>query len=226
MQPLAHRKFPPGSLLGRGLLNANLNARRRASKEVTAEDLLAGCLQSLSHLGIVLLSDLAIDLSTFGVPSSPLPDSTNVKAEYSQDALEVLHRATDLASAEDPTEPGVEHLLACFSETDGGLMGQIKQVLAIDGMHWRIALARHYTARLALEPAAVPVRMERTQLGRETPEYLSPEEAAILLGVHVQTLRAYIRSGKLPALRVAGERVLRIRSADLGALLEPLQPEP
>ncbi|MDE3197619.1 MAG: helix-turn-helix domain-containing protein [Acidobacteriota bacterium] len=40
--------------------------------------------------------------------------------------------------------------------------------------------------------------------------------------LHVQTLRAYIRSGKLPASRIAGERALRIRRADLGKVLEPL----
>ena len=39
----------------------------------------------------------------------------------------------------------------------------------------------------------------------------------------MQTLRAYVRSGKLPALRLAGERSIRIRRADLEKVLEPVQ---
>jgi excisionase family DNA binding protein len=35
-------------------------------------------------------------------------------------------------------------------------------------------------------------------------EYLTPEQAADVLGVHVQTVRGYVRSGKLPASRLAG----------------------
>jgi excisionase family DNA binding protein len=53
-------------------------------------------------------------------------------------------------------------------------------------------------------------------------DYLSPEQAAEALGLHAQTVRAYIRSGKLPAMRVAGERAIRIRREDLEKVLEPL----
>jgi excisionase family DNA binding protein len=56
-------------------------------------------------------------------------------------------------------------------------------------------------------------------------EYLTPEEAAEAIGIHVQTLRGYVRSGKLPALRLAGERAIRIRRKDLEAVLEPLVPQ-
>lgn len=52
----------------------------------------------------------------------------------------------------------------------------------------------------------------------------SPEEAADYLGVHVKTVRGWIRSGRLPASRLAGQRVLRIRSADLERVLEPVDP--
>ena len=52
---------------------------------------------------------------------------------------------------------------------------------------------------------------------------MTPEEAAQALSVYVQTLRAYVRSGKLPALRLAGERSIRIRRADLENVLEPVQ---
>lgn len=55
------------------------------------------------------------------------------------------------------------------------------------------------------------------------PEKLySPEEAAEYLGIHVQTVRAWIRSGRLRASRLAGQRALRITASDLATVLEPV----
>ena len=56
-------------------------------------------------------------------------------------------------------------------------------------------------------------------------QFFSPDGAAEFLGVHTQTVRGYIRTGKLSALRLAGERALRIQRSDLLALLEPYNPE-
>ncbi|MBE0608762.1 MAG: helix-turn-helix domain-containing protein [Dehalococcoidia bacterium] len=57
------------------------------------------------------------------------------------------------------------------------------------------------------------------------PERLySPEEAADYLGIHVQTVRGWIRSGRLRASRLAGQRALRIRASDLQSVLEPVDP--
>ena len=53
----------------------------------------------------------------------------------------------------------------------------------------------------------------------------SPEAAADYLGVHVQTVRVWIRDGKLPASRLLGQRALRIRESDLARALEPVDPE-
>lgn len=52
----------------------------------------------------------------------------------------------------------------------------------------------------------------------------SPEEAADYLGVHVQTVRGWIRGGRLRASRLAGQRALRIRASDLHSVLEPVEP--
>jgi excisionase family DNA binding protein len=59
---------------------------------------------------------------------------------------------------------------------------------------------------------------------RATERLYSPEEAAEYLGVHVQTVRGWIRSGRLKASRLAGQRALRIRASDLQSVLEPLDP--
>ncbi|HMO53669.1 MAG TPA: helix-turn-helix domain-containing protein [Tepidiformaceae bacterium] len=65
-----------------------------------------------------------------------------------------------------------------------------------------------------------------SDLARPAAERLySTEEAAEYLGVHVQTVRAWIRSGKLPASRLAGQKSIRIRESDLQAVLEPIDPK-
>ena len=63
------------------------------------------------------------------------------------------------------------------------------------------------------------------KIDNEEKKYFSPDEAADFLGLHVQTIRGYIRTGKLPALRLAGERALRIKREELLNLLEPFEPE-
>jgi excisionase family DNA binding protein len=51
---------------------------------------------------------------------------------------------------------------------------------------------------------------------------MTPEEVADYLRVHVQTVRGWIRSGTLPARRVAGLRALRVRFCDAEKLLQPV----
>lgn len=77
---------------------------------------------------------------------------------------------------------------------------------------------------LAVSAEAVE-RFARAPLQRPAAEaFLTPEDVAVRLGVNVQTVRAWIRSGKLPASRLAGRRVLRIRESDMEAVLEPVDP--
>lgn len=42
--------------------------------------------------------------------------------------------------------------------------------------------------------------------------------------MHVQTVRAWIRAGKIPAARLAGQKSIRIRESDLKQVLEPIDP--
>ena len=59
---------------------------------------------------------------------------------------------------------------------------------------------------------------------RPVERLLSTEEAAEYYGVHIQTVRSWIRSGKLPASKLAGQKSIRIRESDLQAVLEPMEP--
>jgi excisionase family DNA binding protein len=78
---------------------------------------------------------------------------------------------------------------------------------------------------LGIPPEAVEAfsRQPPRMTGRSD-VFLTPEDVADRLSVNVQTVRAWIRSGKLPASRLAGRRVLRIRESDLEAVLEPVDP--
>ncbi|MBN9491897.1 helix-turn-helix domain-containing protein [bacterium] len=86
-------------------------------------------------------------------------------------------------------------------------------------------------ARVFSELGVTPAQVEayaRSAPRRAAPaeRLYSPEEAADYLGVHVQTVRAWIRSGKLRASRLTGQRALRIAASDLQSVLEPVEPGP
>ena len=102
----------------------------------------------------------------------------------------------------------------------------------VDELHWLLAFMRTdegLPAQVFGELGVTPDQVEAYASGRASarpasgPEKLySPEEVAEYLGVHVQTVRAWIRSGELPAVRLVGRRDLRVRESDLGAVLEPV----
>ena len=101
----------------------------------------------------------------------------------------------------------------------------------IDELHYLLAFMRWgkgLPGRVFGELGVTPEQVERFAAGRARPEsaerLYSPEEAAEYLGVHVQTVRGWIRSGRLRASRLAGQRALRIRASDLLEVLEPIEP--
>lgn len=197
-------------------------ARSRGSGDVSPDDLLLGCLFVLSRFGTVELGNWVFDLETLGVDwTAPHPKGDN-RLAYSDQVVAILDRAASISRQDGAPRIGVEHVLVCFAAETGGVMGVLRERYGVDSVRWRAALARIGSVSEA-ESSAEPVAPRAPLPARE---YLSPEEAAEFLGVHVQTLRGYIRSGKLPALRVAGERVIRIRRDSLENLLEPLALEP
>ena len=105
------------------------------------------------------------------------------------------------------------HLLAAFSHTESRLLQALMESHDFDGVQWRAAL----------------LGWDRTAFSSDDPtpargDVLSVDDAAAALGVHAQTIRTYIRGGKLPAYRIAGERAIRVLASDLFGLLEPLAP--
>jgi len=100
----------------------------------------------------------------------------------------------------------------------------------MDELHYLLAFMRigeGLPARVFGELGVTPEQVEqfareRTLQGPTMEKLFSPEEAADYLNVHVQTVRAWIRSGRLSARRLAGQRALRITASDLMSVLEPL----
>lgn len=101
-----------------------------------------------------------------------------------------------------------------------------------DDLHVLLALMRcgeGLPGRVFGELGATPDQIEQfvhsaAQRSGFGDKLYSPEEAADYLGVHVQTVRSWIRSGRLRASRLTGQRALRIAQSDLQSVLEPVSP--
>lgn len=193
--------------------NAIALTKKRKLPEIGADELLLGLLLEISRFGVACLGTVVLDLEELGVDwleASPLDTS---KVAYSQGAVELFDRAARIARTDASTSIHVEHALAAFADETAGLMGRLKREHQITSATWRAAVAH---LRTDSTPTAVH------HAGATANDYLTPEQAAETLNIHVQTVRAYVRSGKLPALRMAGERAIRIRRSDLETVLEPL----
>lgn len=100
----------------------------------------------------------------------------------------------------------------------------------LDELHYLLAFMRcgeglpgRVFGELGITPEQIEAHLKATGGSQESLEQLmTPEEVAEYLRVNVQTVRAWIRSGRLPARRLAGLRALRVRAADATALLQPL----
>jgi len=101
----------------------------------------------------------------------------------------------------------------------------------VDELHFLLAFMRcgeGLPARVFGELGVTPEQVEQFMRNAAQPAVMeerlySPEEAAEYLGVHVQTIRAWVRSGRLRASRLAGHRALRIKATDLQSVLEPVE---
>lgn len=196
-------------------------AKNRGQAEVGPDELLLGCLQAISQFGIAQMGAFTFDLEELGIDWLQHPERAAAKVVYSAAAVAIFDQAARIAKAGGAGAVGIDHMLAAFAGEDSGLTGRLKRSQGINSASWRTAVAQLRAAQRARggETQESHVRASATR------DYLTPEEAADALSIHVQTLRGYVRSGKLPALRLAGERAIRIRRKDLAKVLEPLAPQ-
>ncbi len=187
-------------------------ARHRSDPEVQVDDILLGALQVVARLGVVVFGGLTFDLSSY----APVPErngSSGRGPRYAPDAAELFDRASSVARADGEAKVRLVHLLAAFSDTESSLLQALMESHDFDAVQWRAAL-------LAWDRAAFSNDNSTPAKG----DVLSVDDAAAALGVHAQTIRTYIRGGKLPAYRIAGERAIRVLASDLFGLLEPVEP--
>ena len=207
------------------------HAKRRKSPEVNKDDLLVGILQVISRFDIVQIGQLTIDLADFqGISTDADMDEPantgNPKVAYSASANEIFEKGAYIARKDNSPKVEVVHLLVAFADENNGLMAQLKEKYGFSGRDWRVALSdwQSFSSEQTAMDSKIAIGA-KSMLDVSEKQFFSPDEAAEFLGVHVQTIRGYIRLGKLPALRLAGERALRIKRKDLLALLEPFKPE-
>jgi excisionase family DNA binding protein len=199
-------------------------AKKRGRDELGPDELLLGCLLAIAQFGIAEVKPWTFDLEELAVDWLAQPDRTGPKVAYSQRAVDLFDLASRIARSDGADSIRVDHLLVAFAGETEGLMGQWKRDRGITSAGWRAAIAQLWapSADRGIAGRAGESGVPATATVRD---YLTPEEAAEALSIHVQTLRAYVRSGKLPALRLAGERAIRIRRNDLETVLEPLVPQ-
>lgn len=189
-------------------------AKSDGRAHVSPDDLLIGLLRTVARFDIVHIGPWVIDLQEFGEQGN-VSDTNGMKVAYAQETADLFDLAAGIARRDGASRVDVIHLMVAFAPTVQGFMGKLTKRFDITPTTWRAALAEW-------QPPLGPNEARSSTTASRAPELLSPDEAADLLGVHTQTVRGYIRSGKLAAHRLAGERAIRILRRDVFALLEPV----
>lgn len=207
--------------------NAIKHTKGRESREVTRDDLLIGILKAIARFDVVQIGPLLIDFEELNDKMKHHEDATDkIKVAYSSATSAVFDKAAYIAGQDNSSTVRIVHLLAAFTNEDNELMAYFKKKYNISSMRWRSALLQFKQGSSdGIESSSKDKIYKKSSDELNQKQFFSPDEAAVFLGLHTQTVRGYIRTGKLPALRLAGERALRIRRVDLLALLEPYNPE-
>lgn len=218
-------------LVSIAIRSAIKRAKRRKNAEVTRDDILIGLLQTVARFDIVQIGEITIDLDGLEESHPEVSEDDDARADkqkvaYSPRASAVFDRAARIAKRDNSSKIGIVHLLVAFANEDNMVFARLKEKYGVSGVKWRSALSRWQPESPAKIATSSKVGSE-TKSPKELNEkmFFTPDEAAVFLDVHPQTIRGYIRTGKLAALRLAGERALRIQRNDLLALLEPYKPE-
>ena len=181
--------------------------RELLSPESTLDILFLAYLLQTARFGYFAYGPITIDVRMMEDLVARTVDrrtEPNLKAAYSDDCLRFFRILSEEVERSGRSRIDELHFLVAFMLVDEGIPGRV-------------------FAELGVRPEEVRRFVPGDGGGRSNRLY-SPEEAAEYLGVHVKTVRNWIRTGRLPASRLAGQRVLRIRSADIDRLLEPVDP--
>lgn len=187
-------------------------ARLRRSAYVTLDLLFFVYLRRFARFGYFIHGPITIDVRFIeDIIDRTLPaGATGAPPIYSDDFVRFSHTLMDEVRHSGRRRIDELHFLLAFMRAGEGLPARVFGELGVTPEQ---ALAASRSPSAARAPAA-----------GEPERLYSPEEAAQYLHVHVQTVRAWIRSGQLRAGRLAGQRALRIRESDLSSVIEPVEP--
>lgn len=199
------RESPPGFIAAMNQRVNELRLTYPAIHGVSVDLLFLAYLLETSRFGRFSYGPVTIDVPTVEaafVASLPAK-SPGEPQRMAASAHEFYARLAEELERSGTRRPNELHYLLAFMRSPGGLPARV-------------------FGELGVHPGAVE-RFATSSHSRSQPDtFLTPEEVATRLGVNVQTVRVWIRSGKLPASRLAGRRVLRIRESDIEAVLEPV----
>jgi excisionase family DNA binding protein len=224
---LGERLYEPDRVIA-GTSQAIERARARGAESIEPDDLLVGLLLAVARFGIVDLGSTALDLTALGLRFDlPGPD-VSLKPRYTAAAAAVFDRAARVARGDGAARIAPIHLLAVLGDPSVPAFARITAACGLDAAGWRRALAALGPPADGAVAGAEPAPRPRSagpgaDRAHALEGLLSPDDAARALGVHIQTVRGYIRDGRLPAFRVAGERAIRLRRDDVAALLESMR---
>ncbi len=183
----------------------------------------------MSRFGIARIGTVDVDLVGLGLKFD-LPElAQEVKPRYSARAAAYFDRAVRISRADGGARLAPVHFLVALGERGIDTFDRLCSAYGLDEAAWRAQLAASPRAAPAPTLPIAPASCA-TALATASPaparadELLTSDQAATLLGMHIQTVRGYIRGGKLPAFRIAGERAIRIRRDDVLSLLETMAP--
>ncbi|HLF72198.1 MAG TPA: helix-turn-helix domain-containing protein [Dehalococcoidia bacterium] len=188
----------------------DVEAERLNAGSLTVDLIFLAYLRHMSRFGFFSFGPINIDVDMIEDivdrtipkrgPGEPLPALSDDHVRMSQQLMEEVRRSGRRRIDE-------LHYLLAFMRCNEGLPKRVFGELGITPEQ-----IEEYARTRAIEPPPLE-------------KLYSPEDAAAYLNVHVQTVRAWIRSGRLRARRLAGQRALRITASDLQSVLEPVDPE-
>jgi excisionase family DNA binding protein len=191
---------------------------RQAGAAVSADHILLAVLRSGPTSGASVLRDLGI---TEGDVAAPAPGGSRGRRMWGPDIQPIIQASGEEARRLGSRLTRSAHLVLGLAASG---QGSLPRLMAARGV--TIEALRDLARRaIAATPEPGPSPQAETAgpaTGGIGQAFFTVDQAAQFLGIHHQTLRGYIKGGKLPAYRLAGEKVLRIKREDLMALLEPV----
>jgi len=191
---------------------------RQAGSAVSADHILLAVLRSGPTSGAGVLRDLGI---TEGDVAAPAPGGSRGRRMWGPDIQPIIQASGEEARRLGSRLTRSAHLVLGLAASG---QGSLPRLMAARGV--TIEALRDLARRaIAATPEPGPPPQAETAgpaTGGIGQAFFTVDQAAQFLGIHHQTLRGYIKGGKLPAYRLAGEKVLRIKREDLMALLEPV----